>query len=338
MYSSNAQPTGTNRPRACLTHTLQNLQTHLHVASTHIQNQGPNELGNPPHTRVRDHRTGFHKSYGGHGERETPGPIPNPEVKPFSADGTATERLWESRTPPDIHSVEATRQGGLYAISCTCTRSSDPWPRIAAVSGPEATQDAAAAPPAAAGATPRVRIEAPAAAPERPAAAEAGQPVGPQGRLEAAHGQAGRPDRRAGEVRRTRPAGGDHRPRAGPFGCRAAQGPAREAGGPRGAPPRRGRHAHRRGSRDRLPACARRSCPGVPPGRGARGDRRGRLRRRPLRRGAVGAARRQADERRHRLPADHGRLPPRAGAAGAGAQARQEPVGRELRAPRPRPR
>ena len=42
------------------------------------------------------------KSYGGHGERETPGPIPNPEVKPFSADGTATERLWESRTPPDI--------------------------------------------------------------------------------------------------------------------------------------------------------------------------------------------------------------------------------------------
>ena len=36
-------------------------------------------------------------------KRETPGPIPNPEVKPFSADGTATERLWESRTPPDIH-------------------------------------------------------------------------------------------------------------------------------------------------------------------------------------------------------------------------------------------
>ena len=35
---------------------------------------------------------------------ERPGPIPNPEVKPSSADGTATERLWESRTPPDIHS------------------------------------------------------------------------------------------------------------------------------------------------------------------------------------------------------------------------------------------
>ena len=52
------------------------------------------------------------KSYGGHSERETPGPIPNPEVKPFSADGTATERLWESRTPPDILSSRATRKGG----------------------------------------------------------------------------------------------------------------------------------------------------------------------------------------------------------------------------------
>src|ERR687890_215748 len=35
-------------------------------------------------------------------KRETPGSIPNPEVKPFSADGTATGRLWESRTSPDI--------------------------------------------------------------------------------------------------------------------------------------------------------------------------------------------------------------------------------------------
>ena len=41
-------------------------------------------------------------------KRETPGPIPNPEVKPFSADGTATERLGESRTPPDIHLAGAT--------------------------------------------------------------------------------------------------------------------------------------------------------------------------------------------------------------------------------------
>src|SRR3954463_15515537 len=42
--------------------------------------------------------------YGGHGERETPGLIPNPEAKPFSADGTARGTGWESRTPPDITS------------------------------------------------------------------------------------------------------------------------------------------------------------------------------------------------------------------------------------------
>src|SRR5688572_26900244 len=44
------------------------------------------------------------QSYGGHGERETPGNIPNPEAKPLSADGTALETGWESRTPPDNHS------------------------------------------------------------------------------------------------------------------------------------------------------------------------------------------------------------------------------------------
>ena len=41
------------------------------------------------------------QSYGGYSARETPGPIPNPEAKPGSADGTAVEGLWESRTPPD---------------------------------------------------------------------------------------------------------------------------------------------------------------------------------------------------------------------------------------------
>ncbi|MEY3848596.1 MAG: hypothetical protein RLZ20_96, partial [Actinomycetota bacterium] len=33
---------------------------------------------------------------------ETPGPIPNPEVKPLSVDGTARVTLWESRTSPDF--------------------------------------------------------------------------------------------------------------------------------------------------------------------------------------------------------------------------------------------
>ena len=44
-----------------------------------------------------------HVAFGGFGEGETPGPIPNPEVKPFSADGTAWETVWESRTPPDSY-------------------------------------------------------------------------------------------------------------------------------------------------------------------------------------------------------------------------------------------
>ncbi len=37
---------------------------------------------------------------GGNSGGETPGPIPNPEAKPTSADGTALEGVWESRTPP----------------------------------------------------------------------------------------------------------------------------------------------------------------------------------------------------------------------------------------------
>jgi hypothetical protein len=37
---------------------------------------------------------------GGFSVGETPGPFPNPEAKPHSADGTALDRVWESRTPP----------------------------------------------------------------------------------------------------------------------------------------------------------------------------------------------------------------------------------------------
>ena len=48
------------------------------------------------------HDCQLNKRYGDHGERETPGSIPNPEAKPFSADGTARETVWESRTSPDL--------------------------------------------------------------------------------------------------------------------------------------------------------------------------------------------------------------------------------------------
>jgi hypothetical protein len=39
---------------------------------------------------------------GGYRERATPVPIPNTEVKPLFADGTARDTLWESRTLPDL--------------------------------------------------------------------------------------------------------------------------------------------------------------------------------------------------------------------------------------------
>src|SRR6478672_6819135 len=55
--------------------------------------------------------------YGGHSEGETPGPIPNPEAKPFSADGTALVTVWESRTPPDKHSQRSPTRVTGWAIS-----------------------------------------------------------------------------------------------------------------------------------------------------------------------------------------------------------------------------
>jgi hypothetical protein len=39
-------------------------------------------------------------SLGDRGGGDTPGPIPNPEVKPASADGTWLETAWESRSLP----------------------------------------------------------------------------------------------------------------------------------------------------------------------------------------------------------------------------------------------
>ena len=39
--------------------------------------------------------------FGGNSEEVTPVPIPNTVVKLFSADGTAWEAAWESRSPPN---------------------------------------------------------------------------------------------------------------------------------------------------------------------------------------------------------------------------------------------
>ncbi len=47
------------------------------------------------------HRETFY-GFGGNVGRVTPDPIPNSEVKPIRADGTAGEALWESRTSPEL--------------------------------------------------------------------------------------------------------------------------------------------------------------------------------------------------------------------------------------------
>lgn len=56
-----------------------------------------------PPTRSQAGRV-WSKGYGGHSVGETPGPIPNPEAKTHSADGTAPGRVWESRSPPEHYS------------------------------------------------------------------------------------------------------------------------------------------------------------------------------------------------------------------------------------------
>src|SRR6478736_5373507 len=66
------------------------LNTTPHVVTTKFPTREP-----PSGARVRS------KGYGGHSVGETPGPIPNPEAKTHSADGTAPGRVWESRSPPE---------------------------------------------------------------------------------------------------------------------------------------------------------------------------------------------------------------------------------------------
>ncbi len=51
--------------------------------------------------------TNIREFLGDHSEGETPVPIPNTEVKLFSADGTAWVTVWESRTLPRLKNVLA---------------------------------------------------------------------------------------------------------------------------------------------------------------------------------------------------------------------------------------
>ena len=61
---------------------------------------------------------------GGHSGGATPGPIPNPEAKTPSADGTAPARVRKSRTPPGHHNTttqEVPRSERVH-MTRTCSR------------------------------------------------------------------------------------------------------------------------------------------------------------------------------------------------------------------------
>ena len=305
-----------------------------------------------------------YQSYGGHSDRETPGPIPNPEVKPASADGTAPERWWESRTPPNILSSRGHPAVASVALEGQTGSRDNPQhhsddPEKVTTRGRPATRPAS---------RPWIRQSSSGGRPQQRSSSSSGSS---RGRPRRAPGTSATVTRRAVSAApgpavacaaarvtgRGRPR--SRRPRTvGPGDVRRAADCPEEITGaeldrsvsgqlkglPEKLAARVARHLAAAGMliddrpRDGLPAHAGRPGPRVAPGRGARGDRRGGVRRRPLRRGARRAARGQADERRHGVPADHGRLPPRARPPRAGAQAGQEPLGGQLRARRRRRR
>ena len=53
---------------------------------------------------------------GDYGERDPPVPMPNTEVKPFSADGTWLETTWESRTLPDSTKKKPQTMSGVFSL------------------------------------------------------------------------------------------------------------------------------------------------------------------------------------------------------------------------------
>ena len=55
--------------------------------------------------------------FGGYSDRATPDPIPNSEVKPVCADGTARETVWESRTLPKLFLTLAEMRGFFFGNS-----------------------------------------------------------------------------------------------------------------------------------------------------------------------------------------------------------------------------
>ena len=67
-------------------------------------------------TRASSRRNDFYTVSGGYSGEVTPDPISNSEVKLASANGTARETLWESRTPPDFFWKPPTAMSGVSSF------------------------------------------------------------------------------------------------------------------------------------------------------------------------------------------------------------------------------
>ena len=96
------QPSGTNSPSSS-SHAYPSgcaIESHERCATARVARGDPAALTGP--YRPARERPARARPW----RRGSPGPIPNPEVKPFSADGTAAGTLWETRTPPDQHLQE----------------------------------------------------------------------------------------------------------------------------------------------------------------------------------------------------------------------------------------
>ena len=65
-------------------------------------------------------------------ERATPVPIPNTEVKPFCADGTARAAVWESRTRPGFYSKRLQQKLGAFFLCYPAPVPNFPFPLIRA--------------------------------------------------------------------------------------------------------------------------------------------------------------------------------------------------------------
>jgi hypothetical protein len=107
--------------RGLVTHIPTHPEPHASTTQNLNQQTPPQNTG-PKGLTTRTQQNNGSPRYGGHSGRETPGPIPNPEVKPASANGTAPDRMWESRTPPNNYDTRGHPRGGplCYFASFSC--------------------------------------------------------------------------------------------------------------------------------------------------------------------------------------------------------------------------